>query len=104
MLMTRRGLIVVVALIVAAATWPARAQEPTVAQGQLVRVDLSAKTIVIRTEAVPQMTFSFTDDTKVIGASDDVAGLATMSGTRVAVYFTRVDQMNVATRIEVQKK
>ena len=74
------------------------------AHGELVKVDTSAKTIAIKTDAGAEMQFSYTTDTRVSGAEQDVAGLATMSGTPVTIHFVKKDETNVATRIEVQKK
>jgi len=84
----------------------ARPQQPaaTVASGELVKIDTSAKTIVIKTEADPQMQFSYTDTTKVTGADKGVAGLATMTGSSVTIHYTKKGQDNVATEIEVQAK
>jgi hypothetical protein len=122
MRMTKRAFIVLAAVLLVAGAIPALAQDParaprqdpgaaraqqeaaSVARGQLVNVDTRSKTIVIRTEPGPQMQFSYTDDTRVTGADQGIAGLATMSGTPVTVHFTKKDQTNVATAIEVQKK
>jgi hypothetical protein len=81
-----------------------RAQEPSIAQGQLLKVDANAKTIAIRSAPGAQMQFSYTEDTKVVGADQGVAGLATMSGTDVTVQFVKKGQENVATQIEVHQK
>src|SRR5262245_8997642 len=83
-----------------------RAQQapPSVASGELVKIDTAAKTIVIKTESDPQMQFSYTDATKVTGADKGVAGLATMTGSSLTVHFTKRGQTNVATEIEVQPK
>ena len=84
----------------------ARQQQPaaSVASGELVKIDTSAKTIVIKTESEPQMQFSYTDATKVTGADKGVAGLATMTGSSLTVHYNKRGQNNVATEIEVQPK
>lgn len=113
MLLTRFALIVLAAvpMLVATATFaqePGKGRPPqetaSIATGQLVKVDASAKTIVIRTQAGSDMQFSYTDDTRVSGADQGVAGLGTLTGTPVAVHFLRKDQVNLATQIVVQKK
>jgi hypothetical protein len=81
-----------------------RPQEPSIAQGQLLKVDANAKTIAIRSAQGAQMQFNYTDDTKVVGADQGVAGLATMSGADVTVHFVKKGQDNIATQIEVQQK
>ena len=80
------------------------APKAEIAMGELVRVDTAAKTISVRPEKGEPMVFTYTDATKVTGAGDSVAGLATMAGTSVTVHYTKVQQNNVASQIEVQKK
>lgn len=109
----RRALIILTVTLMAAGTHTVLAQDPggaqspqqaaKVAQGELVKVDASAMTIVINS-AGSQMQFSYTPETRVSGAEKGVAGLATMTGTPVTVHFTTKGQTNVATEIEVQKK
>lgn len=78
-------------------------QEPNVAYGQLVRIDTTAKVLVLRLPDGAQMRFSFNDNTTVTGADEGTAGLGTLSGTNVTVTYARIDQENVALQIEVQK-
>jgi hypothetical protein len=82
---------------------PVAVQEPNVAHGQLVRIDTSAKVLVVRLADGAQMRFSFTDNTTVTGADEGVAGLGTKEGTTVTVTYQRIDQENVALQIEVQR-
>jgi hypothetical protein len=79
------------------------------AEGELVRVDPAAKTIVVRPEKGEQLTFKYTDVTIVSGTDAKIAGLATMAGTPVTVHYMKVEvagepPANVASRIEVRKK
>jgi hypothetical protein len=46
----------------------------------------------------------YTDETKVTGAQDGVAGLATLSGREVTVQFTMKGADRVATSIDVAPK
>ena len=107
---TKRALIVVAAIGLLIGAVPALAQQPssppqaTTASGQLVKVDTAAKTISIKTASDEQMVFTYSDSTKVTGAGDSVAGLATLEGTDVTVTYTKKGQDNVATEISVQKK
>jgi hypothetical protein len=82
---------------------PANRQEaqPTVTQGELTRVDATAKTLSIRTAQGADMQFRYTEETKIIGADKGVAGLATMAGSQVRVSHTKQGEDNVATQIEV---
>jgi len=92
-----------VLFLVGAASVLAQEQSATsaVAQGRLVRVDSTAKTLIVQ-GAQGQMTFRYTDETKVSGSQEGVAGLATMAGARLTVHYVKQQQDNIATRIEVQ--
>jgi hypothetical protein len=73
------------------------------AQGELVSVDVSAKTLVIKPTSGANMTFSFTDQTKITGA-DSPAGLATMEGSQATVKYTTKDRVQTATEISIAAK
>lgn len=107
-----RMLILLGALTFAVGVMPLRAQDraqaqapaSATAQGQLVRVDAKANTLVIKTAAGAEMQFRYTEMTKVTGASEGVSGLATQSGAEVMVRYTKGEQDNIATEIQVQQK
>jgi hypothetical protein len=73
------------------------------AEGELVSVDVSAKTLVIKPASGQNMTFSFTDETKISGANN-AAGLATMSGSQATVKYTTKDRVLTATEIQIAAK
>jgi uncharacterized protein YabE (DUF348 family) len=100
---TKRALFVLAAILLMVGAISAVAQEPSIAEGQLLRVDANAKTLVIRTADGTQMQFIYTDDTKVTGADDSISGLATMTGADVTVSYMKKQQDNVAVKIEVKK-
>lgn len=84
---------------------PAPQQRPdmkAVASGELVRVDTKAKTFTIRASAGAPTAFVYSDTTKVTGSEKTVEGLATMSGTEVTVHYTKQQEKNVATEIEIR--
>ena len=83
---------------------PAQAQAQAVAQGELVRVDAKASTLIIKAADGAQMQFRYTEQTKVTGSDESVAGLATMTGAQLAIRYTQQQQDKVATEIAVQKK
>ena len=86
---------------------PPASQQPAAAattEGELLRVDATAKAFSIRTAQGTQMQFKYTDDTKVVGAERGVAGLATMAGPQVIVRHTKQGEDNIATQIEVMAK
>jgi hypothetical protein len=47
------------------------------------------------------MEFKYNDSTQVTGAANNPEGLATMSGARVTVQFSKLAGSNVAARVEV---
>jgi heat shock protein HslJ len=81
----------------------AAAQQAATAQGELVSVDVSAKTLVIKPTSGQNMTFSFNDDTKISGANSP-AGLATMGGSQATVKYTTKDKVQTATEIQITAK
>jgi hypothetical protein len=89
----------------AQAAGPAPQQAPlsATAQGELVSVDVAAKTLVIKPTSGQNMTFSFTDETKITGASNP-AGLATMEGSQATVKYTTKDRVQTATEISITAK
>lgn len=82
---------------------PAQSQAQAVAQGELVRVDAKASTLIIKAADGAQMQFRYTEQTKVTGSDESVAGLATMTGAHLTIRYTQQQQDKVATEIAVQK-
>ena len=78
------------------------------AKGELVKVDDATMMITIKADAKAEPNtptqFTYTDATKVTGAEEAIAGLATMTGASVTVQYMKKDQANVATQIDVQAK
>jgi hypothetical protein len=70
-------------------------------EGELLRVDADAKTIVVKTASGSEEQLRYTDATKVNGADRGVAGLADTKGTRVTVRVTGEGADRVATEITV---
>jgi hypothetical protein len=105
----RKRIILLAAMVLMAGALPVLAQQPAqqqaaTAQGQLQKVDSAAMTIVIRNAQGTLMTFRYTDQTKVTGTDEEVAGLATKAGADVNVRFVHKDQENIATEIQVLPK
>lgn len=82
---------------------PAQAPAAATAQGELVSVDVAAKTLVIKPASGQNMQFSFTDETKITGATN-AAGLATMEGAQATVKYTTKDRVQTATEIQITAK
>jgi len=95
---------IAVALIAAApaVVSQAHAQESQSFQGELVNVDIQARTIDVMTADGKGVQFQFTDETKVTGTQDSVAGLATAKNARVTVRFTQKGETRTATEIQVE--
>lgn len=87
---------------VSAAAQAQAAQAAAPVEGDLVAVDTAAKTITVRAADGENMQFQYTDDTKVSGAQQNVAGLATAKNVRVMVTFRMQEKARIATQIEVQ--
>ena len=104
MLTAKRMIIALAAVVLVAGAMPALAQEASMAQGQLVRVDTRANTIEIKTASGSDMQFRYTDQTKITGASEGVSGLATMAGADVTVQYTKQGQDNIASAITVNPR
>ena len=82
---------------------PAQQALTATAQGELVSVDVAAKSLVIKPASGQNMTFSFTDETKITGANSP-AGLATMEGSQATVKYTTKDRVQTATEIQIAAK
>jgi hypothetical protein len=77
----------------------AAAPETRSEKGELAWVDLDKSTFAITTADGQELQFSFTDQTRVAGGDEGVAGLATKTGTSVTVDYEAKDGMAVATAI-----
>lgn len=73
-------------------------------RGELVRVDLNTRMLVIKPAEGLEIPFVYNDQTKVIGTSAGVAGLATMTGVRVTVRYTTEGKDRVAIEIDVHAR
>ena len=89
---------------------PAQDAKPMAAaaaiRGELIEVDIKARTLSVMTASNTKVQFSYNDATQVPGAKEGVAGLATMKNAQVAVHFSEDAKTNakIATRIEVQSR
>jgi len=79
-------------------------QEARSESGSLTWVDVDKQTFAITTAEGRELQFHFTEQTKVSGGQEGVAGLAAQKGTAVRVEYVPKDQMAMATLIEVQQE
>jgi len=73
-------------------------------QGQLAKVDASAKTISVKGTGDMDMVFAYTEQTQVVGPQKDVQGLASQAGAPVRVTYRDAGANHIATKIEVAEK
>ncbi len=81
-----------------------KAAEAKTFEGQLTKVDATAKSISVKGSSGPEMQFSYDERTQVLGPVKDVQGLAGNSGTPLKVTYRQDKGANLATRIEVLEK
>jgi len=84
---------------------PAPAPAPEkVFQGQLTKVDASAKSITVKGAGDAEMTFDYTDATQIVGSEKNVQGLAGKTGTDLRVTYREAGPKRTATKIETLEK
>jgi len=81
-----------------------RAKTPEPVTGELISITDATKTLVVKTSADKEMTFTYSDQTEILGADKGAAGLATAKGSTVTVHYTMRGTANVAAKIEVKPK
>jgi hypothetical protein len=78
-----------------------QAAEQKVFEGQLTKVDATAKSLSVKGSTGPEMQFMYDDQTQVIGPEKDIQGLAAKSGAPLKVTYRQDKGVNWATRIEI---
>ncbi|MEZ5286395.1 MAG: hypothetical protein R2712_16615 [Vicinamibacterales bacterium] len=73
-------------------------------EGELLRVDADAKTIVVKTADGKEEQLRYTETTKITGGESGEAGLANSKGTTVSVSFEGSGADRVATEITINEK
>ena len=74
-------------------------ETPQIFEGELMKVDATAKTLSVKSSDGQQMEFRYNEQTLISGAAGGVEGLATKSGTPVSVHFDTTTR--TAAKIEV---
>jgi hypothetical protein len=73
-------------------------------QGELTKVDASAKKISVKGPGDAEMIFAYNDQTQVVGQKD-IQGLAAQTGTELRVTYREAAADNrIATKIEIVDK
>ena len=76
-------------------------ETPQIFEGELMKVDATAKTLSVKNSDGQQMEFRYNEQTLISGAAGGVEGLATKSGTPVSVHFDTATR--TAAKIEVRQ-
>jgi hypothetical protein len=77
-------------------------QTPQIFDGELMKVDATAKTLSVKNSEGREMEFRYNDQTLISGADGGVEGLATKSGTPVSVHFDTATR--TVAKIEVRQR
>jgi len=77
-------------------------ETPQIFEGELMKVDATAKTLSVKSSEGREMEFQYNDQTLISGADGGVEGLATKSGTPVSVHFDTATR--TAAKIEVRQR
>ena len=73
-------------------------------EGELLSVDDATKMLSIRTKDGSEVKVAYNEQTKISGATDQAAGLATAAGSKVKVETSGEGASAVATKISVEAK
>ena len=73
-------------------------------QGQLTKVDASAKWIAVKGAGDKEMTFDYNDATQIVGTERNVQGLAGKTGTELKITYRDAAGKYTATKIETVEK
>ena len=104
------GAAVVLATVVDAApprrvSWsPAGQRLSASVRGELLRVDVDAKLLVIKPAEGMEVPFVYNDETKVVGTGAGIAGLAAMTGARVTVRYTTEGKDRLALEVDIHAR
>jgi hypothetical protein len=94
------GICVAMALMFAVMSGVMVAQDAKIFEGTLMGVDPNTRVLTLK-EGDMQMQFTYTDQTELVGPQKDGQPIAVRQGSRLKIYYTASDKVNVATKIEV---
>lgn len=101
MLTVTRLSALILALVSLAGSTSLTARDFNRAEGQVLRVDASARKIVIRTEQGGQLQCTYTGETRIVGGPDHVTALPLL--TPVTVHYAKEQLEFVAMEIQVHR-
>jgi hypothetical protein len=96
--------VAVTLLVIPLAYGQEKAAPEKVFEGQLTKIDQTAKMISVKGAGDMEMTFVWTDATQVIGSEKDIQGLAGKTGSALKVTYRDAAGKHTATKIEIAGK
>ena len=104
-LLTLTAVTVVIAFLATTAAYSQeRPSSEKTFDGQLMKIDATAKSISVKNSDNKEMTFTYTDQTLVVGPDNSIQGLNGKTGTQLKVSYREDKGANLATKIEVVPK
>ena len=79
---------------------PAKKTEPVT--GEMVSLNTSTRTLIVKTAPETDMKFTYSDDTVIVGVEKGVEGLIGKPGSVVTVTYDEHGTANIALKIEVK--
>lgn len=71
-------------------------------QGELISVNPDSHTFIVRDSQQNKVEFTYSEQTEISGASENIEGLAGDEGHTVTVYYTTEGSKKMATKVEVR--
>ena len=92
---------VVLVLMFALTNGVSQAQDAKIFEGTLLGVDANAKVLTLKAGDDKEMQFMYTDQTELVGPQNNGQPVAVRQGSKLKIYYTEKDKINVATKIEI---
>lgn len=80
------------------------AQETQTFQGELVDVNPTAETLIVRNSAGEALQFTYNAQTEVSGGVENAQNLSEAKGSEVSIEYRKQEDMNLALRITIQSQ
>ncbi|HWI17330.1 MAG TPA: hypothetical protein VNT81_06265 [Vicinamibacterales bacterium] len=79
-------------------------KNPEPVTGEMVSLNTSTKTLIMKTAPETEMKFSYSDDTVIVGVDKGIEGLTGNPGVLLTVTYDEHGTANIALKIEVKPK
>ena len=94
------GICVAMALMFAVMSGVMVAQDAKIFEGTLIGLDPNTRILTLK-DGDKEMQFTFTDQTELVAPQKDGQPIAVRQGSKLKIFYTQADKVNVATKIEV---